>query len=297
MAFCLQPQESVEAGIRRIVGEQLDAALVAPAQLDHHQAVHEVRKRCKRIRGALRLVRPVFEHDYRRENAAFRDAARPLSLLRDAEAMIETFDALVAAVEGEVDRRSLGYVRRALTLHRQEMANGWDLDTRLEAFCSSMREARERLQKWSLSADGAKAALGGMARTYRRGRFAMAEAYAEPSAAQFHEWRKRVKYHRYHCRLLRSPWERPMKARWKEVKRLSDLLGDEHDLAVFRARLLARREDFGPGRVEVLVALADRRVDRLRQEADHQGARVYADKPKQLRRRMGVYWDAWSREW
>jgi hypothetical protein len=88
-----------------------------------------------------------------------------------------------------------------------------------------------------------------------------------------------------------------MKARWKEVKRLSDLLGDEHDLAVFRARLLARREDFGPGRVEVLVALADRRVDRLRQEADHQGARVYADKPKQLRRRMGVYWDAWSREW
>jgi hypothetical protein len=67
MALRLQPQESVEAGIRRIVGEQLDAALVAPAQLDHHQAVHEVRKRCKRIRGALRLVRPVFEHDYRRE--------------------------------------------------------------------------------------------------------------------------------------------------------------------------------------------------------------------------------------
>ena len=48
-------------------------------------AVHEVRKSLKKIRAALRLVRPVIgDKSYRRENTCFRDAARPLTEVRDA---------------------------------------------------------------------------------------------------------------------------------------------------------------------------------------------------------------------
>ena len=46
--------------------------------------VHDVRKRCKKVRGLLRLVRPGLGPDYRRANADVRDAARELSSLRDA---------------------------------------------------------------------------------------------------------------------------------------------------------------------------------------------------------------------
>lgn len=296
MAFRLKPEEAVDEAVRRIVGEQINKALADTVELERHEAVHEVRKRCKRIRGVVRLVRPGFEDTYQRENAAFRDAARALSELRDAEAMLETFDALMASFEGEVDRRSLGHVRRALTLRRQQLAENWDLDARLKDFRTRMLAAKDRVEEWSLAPGGAKAALSGLTKTYRRGRSAMGAAYADPAPERFHEWRKRVKYHRYHCRLLRSPWNRPMKARWKEVKQLSDLLGDEHDLAVFRDILLADRAAFGADRVEVLVGLADRRVQQLRLEAKTLGARVYAEKPKRLRRRLGAYWGAWREE-
>jgi len=296
MAFRLEPKEAVDEAVRRIVGEQINKALADTVELEHHQAVHEVRKRCKKIRGVIRLVRPGFEDTYQRENAEFREAARALSELRDAEAMLETFDALMTAFEGEVDRRSLGHVRRGLTLGRQELAENWDLDARLVDFRASMLQARDRIEDWSLSPGGAKAALSGLTKTYGRGRSAMDAAYAKPSPERFHEWRKRVKYHRYHCRLLRSLWEQPMKARWKEVKRLSDLLGDEHDLAVFREKLLADRAALGAERVHVLVALADRRAEQLRLAAQHLGARVYAEKPKRLRRRVGAYWEAWREE-
>jgi CHAD domain-containing protein len=47
--------------------------------------IHEARKAVKRARAALRLMRDALpQAAYRRENAALRDASRPLSSVRDA---------------------------------------------------------------------------------------------------------------------------------------------------------------------------------------------------------------------
>jgi uncharacterized coiled-coil DUF342 family protein len=78
---------------------------------DPHETVHEVRKRCKETRATLRLVRELLP-TYSDENAHYRDAARRLSYIRDAQVLSETFeeqgerlfveepDALVARCEG-----------------------------------------------------------------------------------------------------------------------------------------------------------------------------------------------------
>ncbi len=58
-------------------------------------AIHEARKSVKKIRGALRLMRPGLGNVYRDENDAFRDIGRRLSEVRDAVAMIEVFDSVV----------------------------------------------------------------------------------------------------------------------------------------------------------------------------------------------------------
>ena len=42
---------SVPEGVRRIAGEQLDRAIDAIDQLDPAEAIHEVRTRCKKLRG------------------------------------------------------------------------------------------------------------------------------------------------------------------------------------------------------------------------------------------------------
>lgn len=109
-----------------------------------------------------------------------------------------------------------------------------------------------------------RALRGGLKRTYRRGRTGRKRAFAAPTTERLHEWRKRVKYHWYHVRLLQNVWPEPMKVRRRELKVLADLLGDDHDLAVLRQLLLSApeqeearpRSQAEPGNETGLVATA-----------------------------------------
>jgi CHAD domain-containing protein len=299
MSYHLE-REDVQHGVQRIARDQIDHALreIASDEIDRHEVVHQVRKRCKKLRGLVRLVRPALgEETYRRENAWYRDAARTLSALRDAEAMLETFDALLEDFADEVDARSFAPVLDALRARRDALAerDAADLEARLERFAASLREGRERVAAWRLDAKGFDAVAGGLRKTYARGRRAMDEACAAPSAERFHEWRKRAKYGWYHARLLRGIWRRPMRARAKELHRLSDLLGDHHDLAVLRETLAAEPAAFAPtSTVEALLGLADRKRVQLETDARLLGARCHAEKPKHHVRRLGAFFEAWS---
>ncbi len=68
---------------------------------------------------------------------------------------------------------------------------------------------------------------------------------------------------------------------------LSDLLGDEHDLAVFRQTLLAAPDDFGSKKdLQLLLGLIDRRRLELQTNARFFGERLYTEKPKWLSARF-----------
>src|SRR4051794_9235617 len=120
----------------------------------------------------------------------------------------------------------------------------------------------------------------------------MSEISKNPTAEAVHEWRKRVKDHWYHTRLLCSIWPKPMKAHGEVADRLGDTLGKHHDLEIFQQRLV--EEDFGdPQVIEVLTALARRRQKTLEDEAFSIGARLLAEPAATLTSRWGAYWDTW----
>jgi len=302
MSYQLEIAEPIDVGVRRIATELIDDAIarVEAPDRDRHDAVHEVRKNCKKLRGLLRLIRPRAPKLYKAENKHFRDAAASLSGIRDAEAALESYDALLDAFDGEVDRQGLAPLRRALTLHKNHLAeNVADLDARLDAFGERMHEARKRVSDWRLPSDDPKKGKrgfglleGGLAKTYKRGRKAMEVAYDDPGVETFHEWRKRAKYLRYHLRLLRPAWPRLLKRTRSEVKTLGDLLGDDHDFAVLEEVLTAALGDNpDEARLDVLRALMRQRSVQLREQAYWLGRRIYAEKPKAFRKRISHYWD------
>ena len=55
--------------------------------------------------------------------------------------------------------------------------------------------------------------------------------------ARWHDWRKRAKDVWYQLRLLQDTWPDVMKAMAGQASQLSDLLGDDHDLAVLSTKL------------------------------------------------------------
>ena len=79
---------AVHGALVRQVGE---AALELAGSEISDETIHAVRKRLKSARAKLRLLRAaVSDEPYAQANAALRDAARPLSAVRDAKVMLET---------------------------------------------------------------------------------------------------------------------------------------------------------------------------------------------------------------
>jgi hypothetical protein len=82
-----------------------------------------------------------------------------------------------------------------------------------------------------------------------------------------------------------------MKARRSELKTLSDLIGDEHDLAVFQ-RTIEREELFAPETRETLERVIAGRRSELQRRGRPVGERLFTEEPDRLVSRIRAYWTA-----
>lgn len=297
MAFCIKTGDgSVAGAIRRVTAEQIDKALEAIEHDPQPAAVHDLRKRCKKIRGLVRFVRPRFR-DYKTENAFFRDTARIVDSQRDAKVMQDTYDRLATHYAAQIDRTATASIRAAFTRQRQGLLDEADTADRLAQCRSRLVEARERSREWSLEAAGFRAFSGGLGKTYRRAREAASKAFDGGSAEDHHDLRKRVKYHWMHMRMLRPLWPDLIGARADAAKHLSDVLGDHHDLAVFITRLGDEAGGFGnPVDVEAMTALARERARALSDRAHHLSRRLLGEDEDALTSHLRALWKPWMKE-
>src|SRR5262249_19056888 len=198
MAKQLQKDEAGTDGVRRILQKQTEKALEAlnGGQSLSDEAVHEARKLLKRVRADLRLLRDALgDRAYRRENTRFRDAAKPLTELRDAKVLVDTLKQLTEDNGIGVDGKSVSKVRRTLQAHYREVRRGvLGKKEVLRPVRKSLESAPKRADKWSLGDKGWSVLGQGLKRVYRSGRSAFSAARDESSDANLHEWRKQVKY-------------------------------------------------------------------------------------------------------
>jgi CHAD domain-containing protein len=301
MAFQLRPDESVGKGVKRVVRRQVDNALeeLGPEHEDRDEAVHEARKRFKKVRAVLRLVRDELgDKVYRREDQCFRDAARPLTEVRDARVLVETLDNFLDHFAEEVSAKKFSGTREALEGNRQAIrARVLDESNTFAEVAAAVSAARERVRGWGIDHRGWAALRPGLRRVYRKGRHALAAAQADPTAERLHEWRKQGKYLWHQLQLLEPLWPAVLKELANQVHSLTTLLGDDHDLFVLRQTLAAGPDVFGgESIVEALFGLIDRRRAALAQEALLLGQRIYRDRPRAFVNRIKGYWKAWRSE-
>jgi CHAD domain-containing protein len=243
--------------------------------------VHEARKDMKKLRALLRLLRAELGDElYRAENARFRDAARSLSGVRDADVMLATLESLDSGAPAEL--------REALEAHRRSLeAAGAPREDAIGA----LEEARGGVEEWPLERDGFDVVGPGLRREYRRGRRALRAVEAERTDENLHEWRKRVKDLWYHLTLLGDVWPATMKALGDEAHALSDRLGEDHDLAVLAAWADERGAALDLSALD--AAVAARRAT-LQAQALELGRRLYAERPRAYADRLGAWWAAAS---
>ena len=298
MDFSIDPREAVGDEFRRIAAELLETAIEHlrssdPARLP--VAVHEARKGCKRLRALLRLVRPALvDRRYRALDAGVRDAARELSSTRDAQALVDMFDALLLAHGVQPPDAALVSVREGLA----DRVSGpeWDDAGAAAALLRAserLEVAREAVAVTKLRLDGFKAVRGGAATTYRQGRHALGRLRREASSERSHEWRKAVKYTWHHLELLEGTAPSVLRPAGVSFHQLSDALGDAHNLAVLTVLLEGSPARFGgPLAIEPVLRMAKASQAELEGRAIRLGVRLYAESPKAFAGRLHAYWRA-----
>lgn len=298
MGYKLKRNKTVEKSIQRVGTEQIDKAIaeIEDPKLDRHEAIHQVRKRCKKLRALVRLVRPALGKTYKHENERFRDIARNLAGMRDEQSMVEALERLLKTLD-EAKRKKFDGVLGELRARRDATAASTEQDPELLLADArqALAKARRGVDQWQLDAEGFQAVSGGFAQTYNRGRKAVKQAFRTGDASDFHEWRKRVKYHTHHLRLLRPLWPQVNEAWQTESKKLADILGEDHDLAMLDALLVSEKEDLaGNNTRNRLQKIIHKEQQSLRGEAWAIGQRLHAEKPKALKKRWERYWQAWQ---
>jgi CHAD domain-containing protein len=298
-SYRLHDDESVSAGIKRIVLGRIDDALAelrGEADNDPAEAIHEARKDMKKIRSAIRLVRYALGDDlYRRENQHYRDVGRELSGLRDAEVLVETLESLAERFGPAQGERYAG-LRDRFQQELQQRREDGSQEREMATAAAALIAGRGRVESWPLEGDEWELIAPGLHRSYRRGRKRLREIEERVSDETLHEWRKRAKDLWYQLRLIQDAEPELIGTLADQAHDLSDHLGDDHDLVLLREQAQRRSEDFAaPADQRLLLQLIDQRRGELQFAASSLGERIYPEKPKRFVKRLETRWKLWRK--
>lgn len=275
-----------QAAVRRTLLRDLaaDVARTADAQLSAAD-VHATRKRIKRARAALELLRPALcQTDYDACKRSLRDAGRSLAPARDAAVMAQTYLRMRKLTRGLPPQASK-QPPAWLTLDGPpgDTADASDARRHLRAALLRLERARLEGRGWAPLGSGVRA-------VYRRGRRRRPRQSHPPTEA-LHAWRRHVKHYWHVLELFEDVRPQRLSRPIADAHRLSDLLGEVHDLAMLGGRLRGRR-----GRIDraVLATVADRQA-RLTHRALQLGGKVYDEPPPVVERRLRHEWERWRR--
>jgi CHAD domain-containing protein len=296
LSFQFKVNRSTAKNVRRLARKQMDLALEALESPNREEAVHEVRRRLKKLRALLGLVRPGLDgKTYRQEKDCLRDAGRLLREVRDAQALIGALDKLTARFAEEVPLQPFMDVHEGLQAH-QQIVFGQTLEEEnaLEKVAEALHAARRRLKHWRPGRRGWSVLGAGLKQCFKRAAQAFTTASAEPTVENLHECRKQAKRLWNQLRLLRPINPEKVQELADQAKALTDNLGDDHDLALLHQILAEDGAAFGnrTGVRKVASLIVQRRTE-LQRAALEVGGPLFQEKPRKWVKRLGSYWVAW----
>lgn len=245
MAYRLRPEERLSRALARVAAEQIRGALSSVAKLEDNSAarVHKSRQHMKKLRALFRLIRPELERagTFKLHDGLARDAARALATQRDAHVMLTTLELLERQHRWAVDESSLARIRKHLSRGAGKQRSARQLRRAARKCSESLGQLSDLLDEWRFRSGARKTVQSGYLRTWRSARRQMEAASSNGAAEDFHEWRKHVKYHMYHLRLVSGIVEEDLARKERDAYRLQKLLGEHHDLAILESHVAGLR--------------------------------------------------------
>ncbi len=284
------------AAVRDQLLVHVDAA-IARLQLGRSMTdvdVHGARKSIKRARAVLRLLQPsLTEHDLTDCKVDLRTAGRALSAARDARVIADRFDEMLQQADiapSSINGTASDLLAAAALHDRSSSGNPGTPATAL----ASVTAARRRLQRASLPGSDWTPLGAGFRSIYKRGRRLMPGKSDSASAEALHEWRKQVKSYWHALEVFMPVRPTQIGRTIGAARRLADLLGENHDLALLADRLrVVQGHPDEP--IEALLDAIESRRRLLRRKALRIGAALYAEPPAVMEKQLRQDWRKWQK--
>jgi len=292
MSYRLNPALPMSEALRSVALAELDIAhnaLASPS--DRHKGVHSARKCFKRLRSLLVLARPGMpEPVFRNLAARVVRIGKGLAAARDAQALIDAIDKLEQTTEPGSGEGPIRSIRGWLHKRRQVAEQSLEQTTASEAL-HKVLDLRPLLAGLTVYPDDFSPLAKGIARGYRATRIHFKAAIRSDDAEELHDWRKGVQQHWRHMQLLTPCWPSELSARAEAARSLSQLLGDDHDIAMLMHLVETPTMTFGsPEETTAFMKRCRRRHKDLRKEAKVKGERLFVEKPGTFASRIQAYW-------
>ena len=169
------------------------------------EAIHDARRRVKKIRAVIRLVRPVLDKPYRAVDAICRTSAgcsrRSPTARASSRRSISSRTATASCCRDACVTSIRAGLRRARRSESTRPSSDRVLSDR------GRDPARRAPARQALAASRRRlstAVAPGLEESFRRARDAMILAWSQPKADHYHAWRRYVKDHWFHVRLLEA---------------------------------------------------------------------------------------------
>jgi CHAD domain-containing protein len=292
----LDPHQPLSRTVPETARFHLEAAI---GQLDEQRngagpAVHQARKHLKRVRALIRLVEHTDPKHLKPVRQALSEAARGLSEVRDATALVECADGLAGYLEGRQAGDMAPRLKEAVERRRDLLALEAPTLARLAApVIEACSKAIADIAKASFGKDDEAAGTlaEGRGRNHRRARATLEDCHHGGHPEAFHDLRKCAQATVFQAAFLSEAWPFAMAAEAAEAKSLTDILGHEHDIEVLNILLHSEPHLFGgiADRDRLAELLMERRAA-LRHDAMTIAARLYADGGRRETRRMAALW-------
>ncbi|MDH4442357.1 MAG: CHAD domain-containing protein [Rhizobium sp.] len=299
MPYRIRPHRDLSVEVGSVARHQLQLAIdVLRERPDGlHDAIHEARKKLKRVRNLYRLLAATDKTFYAGENTRLGDAARSLSRVRDATALMETTRHLAGFALSEEEAETLEATRTVLELRRDDVERDEiDLEDKVASVieqCDAASTALDTIDLPSKPGPAARLLAKGWRKALRRARTALEACQGEGHGEAFHDLRKAGQSYWMNLSLLGDLWPSAFAAKRQEAKRLVDLLGHEHDLTVLTELFDHEPDLFGNGENQsFLLAIIIRRQQDLRREALALAETVFAGDARQEAGVIETLWTA-----
>jgi len=293
VAFRLKSDQAVSTEVRRIVLRQLDRAtteLTAIGDPESDEAIHTARRRVKKIRAIMRLVRPVLT-GANRVAPDLRRVSKMLAPVADGQGVIDTLNQLLRKYRRRVPARTAAAIRSDLVVRSRQIDSQAASAGVLEKARKTLELDRKRVKRWKLRARGFRAIAPGLKSSVRRAREAMVAAWLRPTADRHHEWRRYVKDHWFHVRLLAARCGHRLHGYQRRLEALDGILGEYHNLVLLHQVLVSDTKLAGD-QIAHCLHVVEHYQGELRRHAQVIGIRIYSERPRIFLQRVKRLWYA-----